>query len=575
MEAIYREMWRELRGADYRRKMPTGETERAMIFRRYEEMHGVTKTSFYRWQKAAGLRNPKSEIRKTPHNPPNEIRKPPFDSPHKMEGREQQIKAIFELQARLSDAQAHRWLPSDHVLTLAVQEGLMEAGEFSERTYNRWVQKFGLRKPRGFVRFQADYSNQMHQLDASGSEYLQVVRQTEDGDWVLAKRVPLRGGKNRKQQPQRLWIAGLVDDFSGALVCRYYVAKGESASWIRHFLLSAWEGLDKGIVVRGIPEMLYVDNGPFARNETTISFLSAKTGLGVELKVSKPYASRSHGKIERTWRTLWQRFELFYLGENRELLLSELNRCLVTYIIEYNQRLHRSGFGTRAEMFVSHLQGRVRIPPKEGKKSAYRIHDRMIDGGGMFSFKGKTYIVEPEHREELRQIRAMVYETADGEVFIESPMADVIARAEVWTGSKALGEFESFPETEMDKVDKERMAGIGLQIQSPYAVENDAESVMEVGDVRVYKTGEKVLVGVKSAQMENKSPLMKADRFISENQARLYIAQRWGVSLLELRATAPGLMDAIEALLQETLDRDRIKEWCDGNLGKLQQAMGM
>jgi hypothetical protein len=435
----------------------------------------------------------------------------------------------------------------------------------------------------------------MHQMDASGSEYLEVVEPLGDDDWVLRSRVPNRRGKNRQAQPQRVWLAGLVDDFSGVGAWQYYVAPGESASWMRRFLLQVWEGLHPEIVLRGMPEKLYTDNGPFAKNETTIAFLSERTGLGVEHLKSLPYNKRAHGKIERTWRTLWQTFELGFLAHRGEIRLSELNeRFLLDFILDYQGKKHRTGEGTRAEMYLSHLQGEIRLPAQNAQQSAFRVFDRRIDGNGLFQFGGKTYAVAKEARDAFREMRALVYQNAQNQICVENVLTGGIVKAEIWEGAQAIGDFESFPETAAERAGKARDAGKfpevslywGDRAKKPFVIEMPEGGRVyqeirnpksEKGDPRFREDDSEssnVLRYLGAQREENRSPMAAAERFASEIEARKFIAVRLGMGLLELRAEAPLLMGEIEELVKETLDKERITAWCEEIPGRLLKAIG-
>lgn len=355
IDAVYREIWRELQQIPLRAKTPMGKTERALFIEECVQRYGVSSTTIYRnLKRLYGGSSSKGK-------PSSKNWKPV-------------ICRIFELQRSLSDPAKNRWYPSDLVLRSAQEKGIIEAGKISPRHYNRLVQQFGLKKPPGFNRFQASYSNELHQFDVSTSEYLEVVKQLPNGDWALKRRLPDRRGKNRRREPQRLWVAGLVDDFSGIWVGKYYVARDESVGWMWEFLREAWHGL---YILRGMPKKLYVDNGPFRKSKMTLAHLtyfSEKMEPSIELVKARSYNPRARGKIERVWRTLWQSFELAFLGINEDIPLSKLNNeYLMNFMIKYNQRRHRAGDLSRAQMYLNHLPAEVRIPPEDVERRVFEI----------------------------------------------------------------------------------------------------------------------------------------------------------------------------------------------------------
>jgi putative transposase len=103
------------------------------------------------------------------------------------------------------------------------------------------------------------------------------------------------------------------------------------------------EKVFKEAVLRfGLPEKIYVDNGPsFSSRYLAV----ACAHLGVALVHSKPYDSASRGKIERFWRTVRDTF-LAHLRPDG-LTLADLNRHFQVWLREkYHHQLHR-GIGCR------------------------------------------------------------------------------------------------------------------------------------------------------------------------------------------------------------------------------------
>ena len=191
-------------------------------------------------------------------------------------------------------------------------------------------------------RFQAERPNQLHHVDAASSKFLYIKQELGDGDYVLKLHAGTMGYMN-KPVPIRLrpWIYGLTDDHSGVFVARYVAAYGETAIDNLDFLSWAWRQ-NEDTPFFGLPEHLKGDKGPMMRGKVAEDFLER---LGVDIDESIPGSKEAHGKIERPWRTVWQRFEKPFFDcpdwKKFEISLSELNARLMNFLGEYNDMPHR------------------------------------------------------------------------------------------------------------------------------------------------------------------------------------------------------------------------------------------
>jgi len=323
---------------------------------------------------------------------------------YKTSGIEDVVKILFQIKKRPPEPMGE--ISTDQALKIGIDNGLIskDMGQISISTFNRVGRDLGLNKRKCRIqRFQAEYSNQLFHIDASQSEIFLVDRVLSDGDAVL--KINLRPSKRYKNKslknPDRLraWVYGGVDDFSGVVTARYVAAKGENAGDSLAFLCWAWaESGDK--VFFGLPERLKADHGPLMKGKFSQDFLER---LGIKLDGSVPGSKEAHGKIERSWRTQWQRFEKPYFCEadrkGFEILLSELNRRFLIFQAEENNRRHRYERGlTRLQVWkqISLRGGAVAIPENALSTVARRI-ERVVRPDGCFSLDGVTYEVKGLH----------------------------------------------------------------------------------------------------------------------------------------------------------------------------------
>ncbi len=273
-------------------------------------------------------------------------------------------------------------------------------------TINRVAREMGWTEaPRREARFEAEYPNQVHQIDASGSEHWYPVRK-DGGDWILK----LRPGKlknKEKIERMRVWAYGLTDDFSGYRLSRYVVAPGESAAGGIGFLQWAWSKDQEHAPFRGLPEILYMDNGPLARKTAMRDFCER---VGVSIETHEPYRSQATGKVEVNWRSMWKRFETPWFfnpkWEKLEISLGELNQELAAFWKEWNGKQHRRLEMSREAAWLTILQrgGVVDIDPAAWG-TIFQRAKRLVDAAGCFDYQGKTYQVR-----EIQACEVWVYE---------------------------------------------------------------------------------------------------------------------------------------------------------------------
>lgn len=395
----------------------------------------------------------------------------------RIEGLEKVVETIFKIKKKPPEGAGE--ISTDQAYKIAWQNGLLPewVPPLTVSLINRVGRELSFnKKVRRVQRFQAERPNQMHHVDASSSQFFYVARALDDGDYILKLHSPAQHYKNKPTPCQvRPWLYGIVDDYSGYALARYMAASGESGADNQKFLYWAWsKNQDKPFF--GLPEKLKADKGPMMRWKSAQEWLDR---LGIEIEPSVPYAKDAHGKIERPWRTLWQRFEkpFFAQGDWKkfEIKLSELNRQLLRYLQEYNQKPHRYEKNLSREQVwrrISLLGGAVAIPKNAIALTAER-KERKVGADGCISIDGMKYEVKGLHD-------AWVY-------VIRSVFEDKIIVEHIETGEKyevedfkpnPVGTFTAHKETPHQKVKK---AAQELDIRSTlYGEEIPATNVVPI-----------------------------------------------------------------------------------------------
>ncbi|MBI3755753.1 MAG: hypothetical protein HY265_06305, partial [Deltaproteobacteria bacterium] len=343
-------------------------------------------------------------------------------------------------------------ISTDQAAALAVKWGKLpeDALLVPIGTFNAIARQIGLsKKGRRVSRFQASRPNMAHHFDASSSKFLYIAGKTGDGDYIVKVHRPGSGDYKNKPIPcdrLRPWYYGVVDDHSGRLEGTIFAAEGETAGHSLKAICMAWEEM-------GMPDQLLADQGMLKKGFISKDLIAR---LDVRLPESMPYAKEAHGKIERPWRTAWQRFEKpFYAGDwkNFNILLSELKAQLKIFLTDdYNQLPHRFEKQiTKMQAWERiNLQGGIVRIPADAIATAAKRRERTIGADGILRYEGRLY--EVKHLFNAKVIvfegvfsdRLVVQDKADGKKYEVRDFAPL-----------DIGEYRAHPETPHQKLIKE------------------------------------------------------------------------------------------------------------------------
>jgi len=362
-------------------------------------------------------------------------------------------------------------LSTEDARDLAIINGNIDAifSTVSASTFDRVIRDLGLNAKRRRVEpFQAEFPNRLHHVDASTSDCFYIAKALPDGDFLLKLHRGVKGYKNKPIPVDGLrpWIYGMTDDNSGVHCCRYVAAKGENSRHNMEFLCWAWwEQPEK--CFWGVPDRIKGDHGPMMGSPEAQDFFQR---CGVVIDPSGVLNKDAHGKIERPWRTLWQKFELPFFAmsdwKKFEITLSELNSQLMAYSARYNERRHRyeRAFSRRQMWERISRHGGVTILPNDALETIAKSNiERTVGQDGVFWMDNVPYEVVGLHDAKVRVIvgiydkKVVVQDLADGKRY----------EVEAFTPNKD-GEYKANPETGQQQMRKEaaKLEGIVTTLYS-------------------------------------------------------------------------------------------------------------
>ena len=188
---------------------------------------------------------------------------------------------------------------------------------------------------------------------------------------------PVVGGR-------KTYLFGVIDDHSRVLVGYRW---GVSEDTLR---LEA--ALRAALAARGVPKMLYVDNGSaFSSRQLE----RACAILGIRLVHSRPYQPEGRGKIERVFRTIREQFLVELDTRGGAADLDELNRLFGAWVEGvYHHRVHSETGQAPMERFLAGAPPRLPTPAELREAFLWAEH-RQVTKQAMVSLFGNRYQVDP------------------------------------------------------------------------------------------------------------------------------------------------------------------------------------
>ncbi len=332
----------ELRGLLSR--LPNRSSARRSLILETAELYGVSPQTVYR-----NLQQ---------YNLPRSVRRADHGQPRVMPKKDllQYCEVIAALKIRTSNGQG-RHLSTAEAIRLLEEHGIntdngylqAPTGLLKKTTVNRYLKQWGYDKERlsrqpPAVRFEAEYSNQCWHFDLSSSDLKRLKNSTE-----------LEPGRGKPL----LMLYSVVDDRSGVSYQEYHEVYGEDVGAALKFLFNAMSPKDhQEFPFQGIPDMIYLDNGPIARSRV---FQKVMNYLGIKIQTHVPQGqdgrrvtARAKGKVERPFRTVKEMHETLYHLHEPETI-TEANTRLMQFLLYYNKQSHRREPHSRIEDWLGNL----------------------------------------------------------------------------------------------------------------------------------------------------------------------------------------------------------------------------
>ncbi|MFQ5606076.1 MAG: DDE-type integrase/transposase/recombinase [bacterium] len=248
--------------------------------------------------------------------------------------------------------------------------GLIHPGEIKNSTLAQHFKTHGLDRnslkenQQVFRKFEAERPNQIWQSDILYGPYLP--------------------DPNQPQKNKRTYLVAFIDDFSRlAPHAEFYW--DEKAPTVENTL-------KKAMLKRGMPEIIYVDNG---KVYSARRLDAACAALGIRKIHCKPYSPEGKGKVERFFRTVRDGF-LEEPEITRTQTLPELNKLFWAWLeIDYHTREHGSTGMPPLDRWRQHIGNYLRtVDEKELFELFLQQVSRKVDKVGLISVRGIDFEVD-------------------------------------------------------------------------------------------------------------------------------------------------------------------------------------
>lgn len=225
----------------------------------------------------------------------------------------------------ISSKQQNPTRSAKSIYAAMLANGIIKPDDASLASITRFIQKNNLKRkqlePVDRKAFELEFPNDCWQADTSVGPYLNI-----DG------------------RKKKTYLIMFLDD------CSRLIPHGEF--FFDENLINLEKVFKKAVAKRGIPKKLFVDNGAVYQSDQ-LQMICAS--LGTVISYTKAYSPESKGKIERSFRTIKDKW-MYLLDWNKISTLDELNQMFSNFIEhEYNNQTHSSIGMKPMERYMQHI----------------------------------------------------------------------------------------------------------------------------------------------------------------------------------------------------------------------------
>jgi len=245
-----------------------------------------------------------------------------------------------------------------------LKEDLIAPGEFSYHTFYRFL------RGRSLAKSQEDSMGGRERRKFAFDE----VNRLWQGDMMVGPYLHYQGRR------QRSYLFAFIDDASRLIPFAAFTFEQNLEAMKRIYM--------EAVIRRGIPKLVYFDNGKVYRSAI---FQEALARMGTTVIHTQPYDAASKGKIERYFSTVRKRF--LPLVSTEMLSLEEFNQAFWQWLEEDYHRRQHAGIGmSPLDKYMSQAHQLKMVSDPDGLKYLFmRREQRRVNGDSTIAHKNKFF----------------------------------------------------------------------------------------------------------------------------------------------------------------------------------------
>lgn len=241
-------------------------------------------------------------------------------------------------------------------------------------------------------------------------------------------------GKSKKT-----YLIAIIDDHSRYIIhAEFYFAETRE-----NFLIALKDGVTK----RGLPQILYIDNGSCFR-ALHLEQVSAQLGIGI--KHSRPYIPQGRGKIERWFKYVRDNFlSIYSQTSNNADKLETLNQNFSKWVEAYNHRQHGTTKQSPYDRYQANLEC-IRPAPAYLLDYFRQIEFRRVKKDRTVRLLGVMYEVPVGLIDRQVELRFHQEKLSEVEIFFQNKSYGMAVKVDPHINSIVGRNWAPHPDTQKD-----------------------------------------------------------------------------------------------------------------------------
>jgi transposase InsO family protein len=251
--------------------------------------------------------------------------------------------------------------------------------------------------------------------------------------------------KTDTKKSVKSYLIAIIDDHSRFIIHAEFMLSENRESFL--------DCLRQGILKRGLPSTLYIDNGSCFR---ALHLEQVAAQLGIGIKHSRPYTPQGRGKIERWFKYVRENFLIGNQFESLDLL----NHHFENWVDEYNNKIHGS---TKQTPYDRYRAGIECIRPAPARLLDYfrQIEFRSVKKDRTIRLMGSIFEAPVGLIDRKVELRFHPEDLSQVEIYFQNKSYGMIAVVDAHVNSKIGRDWKSLASKTAEAIPSESSVPTG------------------------------------------------------------------------------------------------------------------